>query len=772
VVAPSRFPQIALFDGRARGKVKIYVIPVRRSRCEMSYTGESVNRPDSIEKVTGEAVYAGDKFLPNMLHASLKRSPFSHAVVTDIDTSEAADLDGVKAILTPSDLPDPRPGGGLPQDQGVLNEKMRFQGDVVAAVAAEDPETAATATQLIDVDYERLPAVHDPEEAMEDGAPTIHEDAENNVAGTSSHEVGDVEAAFEEADHVVETTATTSRQCHVTPETYSCVADFNDQKKYPLEVWTSVDKPYYFRDELARILDMSPGDLRVQLPPASSASLGKKNYLIPNLEPAAALLSKRADRPVRLSLSRDEDFVGTVTRHPCRFRLKSGVTDDGEIVARSCHMVSDTGGYVQMGNHVKDAIKSRFVDLYQCDNVRFEAYNVYTNNPMAGSARGIGSTQIHYAMEVHMDEIAERLEIDPVSLRQDHHIREGQEKVGGATVESCGLGECLSRGAEAANWPVGRVTPDVDDPDTLTGVGMACGIHLSGSTRDRGCSANIKFNSDGSIDLLITNPDSGHGSDTIEAQVAAEELGVRPERIHVSDSDTAFTPPDSYGSTASRSSYVATRAVAYAARNTREKLLEQAADTLGHDPAELTVEDGQVRAPDGSETPIVEAVDGLGNIQGAGSFENPKSRSTFGAYFAEVSVDVPTGEVTVERMVAAQDVGYVINPAGCEAQVEGGVEFAMEFLLEELSLERGQPENNSMVDYNALAAESVPDDIESIFVESNAEMGIEGAKGLGTGVMPPIAPAISNAVHDATGARVTDIPLRAEDVFTQIHEEA
>lgn len=736
----------------------------------MSHTGTSTKRTDSPEKVTGEATYTSDILPSHLLHAKLKRSPHPHARVVDVNTTEAENMDGVHGVLTPWDVPSEKNGSDPPQDQAIINKRMRFRGDIVAAVAAENEETADAAVKAIDVEYERQPAVFEMEEAMEPDAPLVHEETDRNIAGTSSFEKGDVEEGFAEADTVIETEYRTSRQAHVTPETYTCVAAVQQRKSRQLDVWTSVDKPYYFRDELANILDMSPGDVRITLPSASSASLGKKNYLIPSIEPIAALLSRQTERPVRLSLNRDEDFIGTVTRHPCKFTLKSGVTEDGQIIARSCEMISDTGAYLQMGNHVKDAIKSRFGDLYQTENVKFEAYNVYTNNPMSGSARGIGSTQIHYAMEMHMDEIAEKVGVDPVKLRQKHHIREGDVKVGGRQVESCGLGECLERGAEAANWPEGTISRD-DEEDTLTGIGMACCIHLSGSTRDRGCSASIKFNSDGTADLLISNPDSGHGSETIEIQIAADELGIPPEQIHISRPDTDFTPPDTYGSTASRSSYVATRAVSYAAADAREKVLDRAADSLDHAASDLTIRDGIIEGPDGPEMDIEDVIAETGIIQGNGEFEDPPSRSTFGAYFAEVSVDKNTGVVSVDRMIAAQDVGFVINPAGCEAQVEGGIEFAMEFLLDELSLENGQAQNNTFVDYKALTAEEMPGDIESLFVESNAEDGIEGAKGLGTGVMPAIAPAIGNAVYDATGARINELPLRPEDVFNYLHEE-
>lgn len=735
----------------------------------MSYIGVSVKRTDSLEKVTGEATYTSDILPTHLLHAKLKRSPHTHAKVLDVDTDEAMEMEGVHGVLTPWDVPSGKNGSDPPQDQAVINKKMRFRGDVVAAVAAKDEETAEAAAKAIDVEYERLDGVFEMEEAMESDAPLVHDESDQNIAGTSTFEKGDVEEGFEEADHIIESVYRTSRQSHVTPETYTCVAAVRQQKSRKLDVWSSVDKPYYFRDELAEMLDMAPGDVQVTLPSASSASLGKKNYLIPSLEPIAALLSRQTEHPVRLSLNRDEDFVGTVTRHPCKFTLKSGVTEDGEILARSCKMISDTGAYVQMGNHVKDAIKSRFGDLYQTEHVEFEAYNVYTNNPMAGSARGIGSTQIHYAMEMHMDEIAEEVGVEPVKLRQDHHIREGDLKIDGNHVESCGLGECLERGADAANWPNGTI--EGDDDETLTGIGMACCIHLSGSTRDRGCSASVKFNTDGTADLLISNPDSGHGSETIEIQIAAEELDLPPDRFNINPPDTAYTPPDTYGSTASRSSYVATRAVKHAALDARKKLLKRAADSLDLEPSDLQIRDGTIEGPDGQELTIEEVISQTGVVQGNGEFEDPPSRSTFGAYFAEVSVDRITGTVSVERMVAAQDVGFVINPDGCEAQVEGGVEFAMEFLLDELSLENGQAENNTMVDYKALAAEEVPDDIESIFVESNAEDGVEGAKGLGTGVMPAIAPAIGNAVYDATGARVKDLPLRPEDVFDHLHGE-
>lgn len=733
--------------------------------------GRSVPRIDSSRKVTGEAEYIHDSHPDpeRLLHAKVKRSPHPHARVVDIDVSAAAAMDGVRAILTPADVPDTKNAvRDSPADQAILNERMRFYGDAVVAVAADSVGTAERAVRAIDVEYDPLPAVLDVEEAMAEGAPQLHEHADRNVAGESHETRGDVEAAFEEADHVVTSRVSTSRQTHVTPETYGCVADY---RRGHLDLLTGVDKPYYFRNEVARMLDVSPGDIRLRLPETLGGGFGKENYLIPSIEPVAALLSKEAHRPVSLELTRDENFYATVTRHPVEFELKTGVTDDGDVVARQCRAVSNTGAYLQMGLYVIEAIKSRFADLYPTENLKFDGYTVYTNTPIAGAARGIGTTQIHYAMETHMDEVAEQAGVDPVELRQRNRVREGDRRLSGDLIEDCGLGDCIERGAGEADWPDGVATASATDPDTLRGIGMGCVTHISSVGFDKGASANVKIDTDGSIRVLTSNPDSGHGTEAMGAQIAADVVGVDPQRVRVATPDTDVTPPDAWGSSASRSSYIVSRVVHDAALDARNKLFDRAARRLDVGADRLTLTGDRVHVEDepGVGVTIEELM--VTGPEGSATFDDPPQRSTFGTCFAEVAVDTDTGMVSVERIVHAQDVGFAINPAGCEGQIEGGVEFAMEFFFDELNLENGQPTNNAMIDYRALVATEMPDDIQSILVESNAEAGVRGAKGLGTGIMGAIAPAIANAIYDATGTRVTDLPFRPERLLDAMEVE-
>lgn len=729
--------------------------------------GRSVSRIDSPRKVTGEATYIHDIHQEGALHAKIKRSPHPHAKVLAVDTAAAEEMDGVHAVLTPSDVPDTKNGvRDSPADQSILNDRMRFQGDAVAAVAADDPETAARAVNAIDVEYEKLDAVFEPEEAMAEDAPGLHDYADRNVACESHYERGDVERAFERADHVITSEYRTSRQIHVTPETYGCLAHY---RKGKLDLLAGVDKPYYFRNEVADILEMSPGDIRLHLPDTLAGGFGKENYLIPSLEPLAAVLSKETGDPVSLALDRSENFYGTVTRHPVRFEMKTGVDDDGDIVARKCHAVSNTGAYLQMGEYVVEAIKSRFVDLYPVDDVQFDGLTVYTNTPIGGAARGIGSTQIHYAMESHMDEVAEAIGMDPVELRRKNHIRNGDRQLSGNVVEKGGLAECIERGAEEANWPDGVTA---GDEDALRGRGMACVTHISGVGFDKGSTVNVKIDTDGSIDVLTSNPDSGHGSDAMVAQVAAGAIGADPERVEVSTPDTAVTPPEPWGSSASRSSYIVSRVAYEAALDAREKLFERAGNHLEVSPDDLELDGDTVHVTGDPDSGITIEELMVTGPEGSSTFEDPPSRPTFGACFAEVEVDPLTGMVSVERITHAQDVGYALNPKGCEGQIEGGVEFAMEFFLDELSLDRGQPLNNTMIDFKALVAPEMPDDIQSVLVEPRKDEGVEGAKGLGTGIMGAIAPAIANAIYDATGVRVRELPFRPEQLLSELEEGA
>jgi xanthine dehydrogenase molybdenum-binding subunit len=730
--------------------------------------GRSVSRVDSPEKVTGDATYLHDIHEERTLHAKIKRSPHAHASVTAVDATAAREMAGVRSVITPWDVPETKNGvRDSPADQSILNERMRFQGDAVAAVAAVDEETAADAVTAIDVEYDQLPAVFDAEDAMEADAPQLHDYAEGNVATESHLDHGDVDAGFAAADHVVESRFQTSRQIHVTPETYGCVADYRNGE---LDLLAGVDKPYYFRNEVAQLLEMSPGDIRLHLPEALAGGFGKENYLIPSLEPLAAVLSKDARQPVSLALERGENFVGTVTRHPVTFEMKTGVDADGEIVARQCRAVSNTGAYLQMGEYVIEAIKTRFHDLYPCDNLAFDGYTVYTNTPIAGAARGIGSTQIHYAMESHMDEVAEEIELDPVELRRRNHIRNGETQLSGSVLEKGGLRECIDRGAEEANWPQG-VTGSSED-GVMRGRGMACVTHISGVGFDKGSTVNVKLDTDGKVTVLTSNPDSGHGSDAMVAQVAAGAIGADPDRVDVSTPDTAVTPPEAWGSSASRSSYIVSRAAYDAAIDAREKLFERAARHLEVPARELELDGDTVHVtgdPDAGVT-IEELM--ITGPEGSSTFEDPPPRSTFGTCYAEVAVDTATGMVSVERITHAQDVGFALNPKGCEGQIEGGVEFAMEFFLDELAIDEGQPVNNTMIDFKALVATEMPDDIQSVLVEPRKDEGVQGAKGLGTGIMGAIAPAIANAIYDATGVRIRDLPFRPEMLLDDIEEGA
>ncbi len=726
-----------------------------------SAVGHDVPRVDGWPKVSGSAEYLTDMALPNMAHAAVVRSPHPRARVTGIDPTAALAIPGVLAVLTPADvtdLPPVRIFADSPPVQRILTAAPQFTGDAVAAVVADTAAAARQGVLAIEVDYEPLPPVLTAADAR-DGKTQLHAAAPGNRAGPPINiDRGDVEAALAGCAHVFRDSFTTQRQCAQTIEPLACIGDWGDDH---LDVWTHLDSMFHFRDALAEALAVDPEQVRIHPPEALGASFGLKNSLIASLEPLAALASRAVGRPVKLALSPEESMSTTVTRHPAHIHLVTGVDDDGILQARSAEVLLDSGAY-GWGYVVALSMVGKWASLYRTEHVRFSATSVYTNHIPGGAYRSVGTAQIHFAMESQLDDIARTLGIDPVELRRRNLTRVGDPLSFGTMIRSFGAEACLNQGSAAAGWE----SPAADQPEPRPGLdplgrsrgrGMAMGMHHAGLTGltpvPEVSRCSVQLETDGTVSISLGVIEKGQGALTTLTLVAADELGLAPEKIRLHNLGTASVPLDFWGAEASRTTYVMGRAVADGARRLRNAIREH----FGVDPAELTAEHL------GGAGPIV--------VEGYFAPADNDPLPVVGAHFCEVEVDHTTGQVRVLRYVAAQDVGRVINPLGCTGQVEGGLHHGIGYaLLEELRHDEGAPLNPNFMGYKVLMASDMPD-IEVVLVEEpDPDGGPHGAKGVGTPVIPAIAPAVANAIRDAIGARLRDLPMTPPRVLAALLE--
>lgn len=755
--------------------------------------GKATPRITAFLEASGTAQYAPDIKLSGMLHAKILRSPFPHAVIKKIDVSKATKLLGVVAVITYKDVPRiaytgeggppsisftgeaERPTEAFPKDEYILDKRVRHVGDKVAAVAAVDEDTAEEALELINVEYKELPAVFDPEEAMKPGAPKIHQ-SEKNIAVHILNEWGDIEKGFREADYVFEGSYKTPRQVHAPMEPHGAIADYN-QYSGELTVWTTTQIPFVNQRILSELLGIPMNKIRI-IKTFTGGGFGGKDEIL--LEPICAVLSMKTGRPVRLILTREEVFIGSRTRHPATIYVKTGVKKDGTITARHVRAILNGGAYASHGPSVTAAMGSREIGLYKSPNVKFDGYCVYTNCPVAGAFRGYGNPQQTFGIEQQMDEISEKLVMDPVELRLKNTIRKGDLNPGtGMKLGSCGLQECMTKGAKKMGWMKKRKMPKYSGASKRRGYGMGIFMHNSGCVPYLPeCSSSIvTVNSDGTARVLIGSTDIGQGSSTIMAQIAAEELGISLKDVSVTSADTGIVPFDQ-GTYGSRTTYIMGNAVMLAARDAKNQILELASKVLGRKAENLEINEGKVRVKKGNkrEIPISKIIVGFqfapkeGKIVvGKASFQPLGNAPYFGAQFMEVEVDTETGQVKVLRVVNAQDVGKAINPTAVEGQMNGTVYMGMGLALTEDQVvdEKGRSLNPNFTEYKLLSASDMPK-IDLIIVEDKEPSGPFGAKGVGEGGLDPTAAALANAVYDALGVRVKQMPLLSETVYKYI----
>lgn len=753
---------------------------------EFSIIGKDVPRSDAEPKARGSAVYTDDMKLPRMLHGRILMSPFPHARIKRIDTSRAAALPGVKCVLTAEDTPKIKYGNWRlfpdTQDEYPLAvDKVRFIGDEVAAVAAIDKDTAEEALELIKVEYEELPAVFDVDEAMRPGAPILHDYCPGNVSIDRKIRYGDVEKGFSESDYVREDNFTLHPVIHAYLEPCSALAQTDLDGRITL--WTSTQVPYIVQCLLASTLGMRENDVRVIKPFVGGGFGGKME--LRTWEFCAALMAKKTGRPVKFTLSREEEFLIGRRRHPMKIYSKVGFKKDGTLVAKEVKIKLDGGAYNAMGPTATFLCGNFGAMLYRYPNYRFLGEHVYTNKPPASAMRGFGAPQALYATETQMNIAAEELGLDPIELRLKNAQVTGDEIPDVATISSCGFVEAINKVADMSGWKEKR-----KNLRSGQGIGIGCYSFISGgafnwfNTQYPFSAAEVRVFTDGTAHLLTMAADIGQGSDTVLKQILAEELGLSMEDIRITSADTSMTPQADLGSWGSRVTLMAGNAVIDAARRLKEQISRAVSAKFDLNVIhEVEYVDGRVQAKAKPEYGL-KFGDAVAIIQKANRGEAVVARGSytprdvglvspafgFGAQVAEVEVDKETGLVQVKQTWTAHDCGTVINPRGVEGQLHGSIQMGLGYALsEQLVMNGGATLNTNFLDYKMpMAADMPPSEV--AHVETYEPEGPLGAKEAGEGLASPTAPAISDAVWHATGYRCKELPITPEKVLRYLEE--
>jgi len=749
-----------------------------------SVVGKRIQRVEGYEKVTGESKYIADIALPGMLIGKILRSPYPHARILRIDTSRAARLRGVRAVATAEDTIK-KPWGAFFADQYILSVgKARYVGEEVAAVAAVDRDTAEEALELIDVEWEILPAVFDAEEAMMDEAPLVHDGKERNIAMTIDIERGNVERAFAESDVIVEDTFQSMPQWHCAIETIGSVADYASSGKYT--IYMNTQTLFMARYRIAAALGVRETDIRI-IQSAVGGGFGGKSC-DDNNALVAAVLARKAGRPVKIINTREEEFLaGSRPRVFMKISVKLGFKKDGRIRAKHIRVIADNGAYSAKAPAITGVAALRHDTCYKYSDVKTQAYLVYTNKIPTGAFRGFGNPSAEWAVEQAIDEGAHQLGIDPLEIARMNAADPGYVSPHGNRVTSCELKQCLDMAETMMDWTRKRAEKRVH-----TGLGIACTVHVSGKRHFGdydGSSATIKINEDGKALILSGEGECGQGVYTAMCQIAAEELGIPVEDVEISRADTDLTT-FCLGAFASRLTYVSGNAVKNAAANVKQQLLAQAAEMLEANPQDLVCREARIFVR-GAESKSVTVADvararlfryGGAPIVGSGSFDadsvlpdntrfgNESGAYNYGVQAGQVEVDPETGQVKVLQYVIASDCGTVIYPIGAEGQVEGGFAQGLGYALTEgLRFDEGRPVNPNFSDYRIVSMRDMPP-LKHGFADSYEPTGPFGAKGLGELNMDPTAAVISNAIFDAVGVRIKTLPITPEKILAALRE--
>lgn len=740
-----------------------------------SIIGQPVVRKDAVAKAAGAAQYVDDIRQPEALFGVILRSPHHHARLGHVDTSAAEGAPGVVAVLTADDVPGSKTFGPLLQDRPALAfDVVRHTGEPVALVVAESRAAAERALDLIEVDYTPLPAVHDPVEALDDDAPPVHTDG--NLITEYDVSDGDAETALSEADVVVEGTFDVPRISPAYMEPEASMGEWHDDGT--LTVWVSSQKPFEDRHAIASVLGLDEAQVRVRSAVIGGAFGGKEDSGLAVLAGLAAWLTQST---VRIVNRRHESFVGHPKRHPARLHVRLGAKRDGALTALDATVHLDTGAYASYGPAVAGLLTEVVPGAYRIPNVRVHTLVAYTNNPFSGAMRGFGSPQAHFATESLLDMLAAELGIDPLDLRQQNSLRPGDRVFTRVVVDDTALSLPRIAGHVAAARE--RLGAKPTPAGRVSGVGFAYGAQTMGLGHGvpDDSTHRLEWLPDGHVRLYLGAPDLGQGLAPVAEQIAADTLGLPYEAVGALAVDTALSPNGGV-TCASRMTYMVGNAVTIAAEGLIDALLNDAAWRLDVPREKLSYEAGHVELPNGERIPAAEfasrAADEGAIIAGEGTYSFPYPEETtpdhlpigmphvmfcFGAQVVRVEVDPDLGTVDVTDLVAIHDVGRVINRAGVEGQIEGGAIMGIGYALyEDVALKDDGRWVDGFAEYLLPTTEDVPPAIESVILEVPEPTGPHGAKGIAELTLVPTGPAIANAVYDATGVRVTRLPIQPE----------
>lgn len=740
--------------------------------------GESIPMLDAVDRIKGTVPYNINLKLPDMLAAKVLRSQVPHGKVLSLDISQAESLPGVATILTPADFdkpgsPNPVYGMMIKDQPIVAGERIRFIGEPLALVAAEDETTAEEALSLIDVDYEELPAVYDPLEGLKQGAPVLHSAYLDNLFMHAKLRHGDLEAGFAAADEIFEETYTSPVAQQTTLEPHVVAAQWLDGK---LTVWSGTQAPHRVREVLGEIFNIEPEDVRIIVPPLGGGYGGKGHIRIEPM--VAALAWKVGGRPVKLVLERAEEFV-TVTKHAATITIKTGVKRDGQITARKVTAYWGGGAYADASPALVRSAMVRALGPYRFPAAWVDSYGVYTNLPPAAAFRGAMSSQTTWAYESHMDTIAHRLKIDPLEIRRINLLHSGDTFATGETLHNIHFADCLETVASSLGWSSEKSAPTKDTLKRGRGLGVM--IKSSPATSKSQC--RLVMEAQNRVLLFTSTVEMGQGAHTALAQIASHELGIKIDAVKVIGPDTDQTPYDATTS-ASRSTLMMGNAVLDAVRKLKEKLRQAAVPLFEHPFDEIIAEEGSLYVKDeaGERIPYadvlrrnqVDQIEVLGEMSTKGGLDSETGQGIGsyhyhqGAGACEVEVDTESGQVRILRYSSSSFAGRVVNPQLARLQNDGNVIFGLgPALMEEMIFNDGQVINANFSDYQVPSFLDIPMDLESFTIEA------EGSEfhGIGEMTLPPVAPAIANAIYDATGVRIRDLPITSEKVLKAIRNE-
>ena len=773
--------------------------------------GKRIQKMDAPEKASGKTRYIHDIDLPGQLHGKILRSARVHARIKSIDTSAARALPGVYGVITAADIPDQRPIGVAKDHLPLKTDRVRSQRDEIAAVAAESEEIAEQALKLIKVEYEDLPIICDPTEAIKPGAPLIHPEPHgadgshlhlkqgmpvafagkpDNIAMRFDYGHGDVVQGEAESDVVVEDTFKLHYVTHCCMGVSGIIAEFDASGN--LLMYSNTQVPFLHKREFAEYLGMDPSRIRIIQPPIGGG-FGSKLDIYP-FEVICVFLARAAKRPVKMVFSREEEFLASPTRQPVLLTLRSGCKKDGSLTFRQVHTLHDNGAYTSWGATTPFVMMQTFSSLYRVPHCDYHTTAVYTNNPYAGSFRGYGNLQATFAIEAHMDKLAEAIGMDPLDFRLKNAQDKGEVTGQGMVFKSCGFKECLTTAAERSDFRR-RSAENVKNrnaPGPLKrGIGIASMLHVGGGAKiypSDGCGTILKLDDFANVTLITGASEIGQGSETVLSQLVCEELGLPMSAVTVVNNDTAITPWD-VGVHASRTTFIAGNSAIGAARKAKTKILAAAAKKLDCPEGELDLRGGFViRAANGE--PLIDLARLMRSLHFSDKaelvmttfyYEPPSAHQDKGfkgdvsaAYawatqVVEVEVDTETGIVRMTKVTGAHDVGRVLNRLGIEGQIEGGVVMGQGYALtENLILENGIMRNPNFRAYKLVTAPEIPE-MDISFIESMDGEGPQGAKGVGEAPAICIAAATANAIYNATGVRIYELPFTPERIYRALH---